>query len=118
ELADGSDVAPPLQKLTHVESRGEWEVYGRSDVQGWRLGIPAELARELGKLLPGRQRYGRWIDRVGLVPAIVVGVALSALAIFFGSHFPVWAAPYVPASWEKRFGDALVGDFGGKLFKG
>jgi Zn-dependent protease with chaperone function len=118
ELADGSDVAPPPNTLTHVESRGEWEVYGRPDIQGWRLGIPAELARELGALLPGRQRYGRWIDRVGLVPAIVVGVAVSALVIVFGSHFPVWAAPYVPASWEKKFGDALVGDFGGKFCKG
>jgi predicted Zn-dependent protease len=31
---------------------------------------------------------------------------------------PAVAAPYVPPSWEKKFGDSLVGDYGGRFCTG
>lgn len=114
-LEHGADLSEqvPASRLCHVESRGSTEVYGRGDIAGWRLGIVSPDA-DLLALLPGRERYGRWIDRVGLVRASVIGVAASALVIFAGLKAPEWIAPAVPLQWEERFGDALVGDFGGK----
>lgn len=116
-FADGSSSRAPSQRLVHVESRGEAEVYGRSDLAGWRLGL-ADPAPDVAELLPSRHVYGRWIDRVGLARAVVIGVLLSATVLFLGSRFPSWAAPLVPLEWEERFGDALVGDFGGRFCKG
>lgn len=95
--------------LVHVENRGVVEVYGRNDRAGWRLGITAP-APDLAAILPGRQRYGRWVDRVGLVPAVLIGVAVSGLTLFVASKAPEWIAPSVPVEWEAKFGDALVGD--------
>ena len=116
-FADGSSSRAPSQRLVHVESRGEVEVFGRSDIPGWRLGL-ADPAPEVAELLPSRQVYGRWIDRLGLARAVMIGVLLSATVLFVGSRFPSWAAPLVPLEWEERFGDALVGDFGGRFCKG
>lgn len=109
----GDTVAPAL--LVHVEQRRGEQVYGRSDVPGWRLGIVEPVPEDLRRLLPGERRYGRWVDKVGLVPAALIGLAVSAVVLFAGSRFPVWAAPYVPQAWEESYGDALVGDFGGKF---
>lgn len=98
---DGDTLALAPSRLVHVESRSGHEVYGRPDLEGWRLGIPAADAKELGAVLPGQQRYGRWIDRVGLVPAAVTFVAVSAAIVFAGWRMPLWLAPYIPMSWEK-----------------
>lgn len=117
DLADGRRDTVPAERLVHMESRDEGEVFGRSDVAGWRLGL-LEPDGELAHLLPRRQVYGRWIDRLGLVRAAAIGLVLSAAVLFAGSRFPTWAAPLVPMSWEKRFGDTLVGDFGGRFCKG
>jgi len=85
---------------------------GRSDVPGWRLTVPAEAEAELGALLGKRERYGRWIDRVGLVPALVIGGAITASVVAIGFLAPHWLAPHVPMAWERKAGSAVVGDFG------
>lgn len=115
---DGTIVAVPKSALTFVESRRECTIYGRSDIPGWRLGLALEAAADLAAVLPGRAQYGRIIDRIGLGRAVVAGVAVSALVIFAGMRFPSWIAPHVPTSWEERFGEALVGDFGGRFCAG
>ena len=117
DLADGRHVAVPADRLVHSESRHDAEIYGRSDVPGWRLGL-VDPGAEIHALLPHRQVYGRWIDRLGLVRAMVIGIVLSGAVLFAASRFPAWAAPLVPMEWEKKFGDALVGDFGGRFCKG
>ncbi|HEY0043052.1 MAG TPA: M48 family metallopeptidase [Allosphingosinicella sp.] len=117
-FGDGATIVPPLDKMIHLESRRDCEVYGRSDVQGWRLGLPGEVPAEIVALLPRRQRYGRLIDRFGLGRTVAVGVAVSALVLFAGWRAPVWLAPHIPMSWEKSYGDTLVGDFGGKFCTG
>jgi Zn-dependent protease with chaperone function len=85
---------------------------GRTDLPGWRLMLPAEAEPELAGLLGRRERYGRWIDRIGLVPALVVGGVITALVVGIGYLAPHWIAPHVPMSWERNVGGAIVGDFG------
>ena len=85
---------------------------GRSDIPGWRLLVPAEAEGELAPLLGKPERYGRWIDRVGLVPALIAGGAITASVLALGYLAPHWLAPHVPMSWERNVGGAIVGDFG------
>ena len=49
-------------------------------MSGWRLLLPAEAEPELAPLLGKDDRYGRWIDRVGLVPALVTAAAAAPLS--------------------------------------
>lgn len=104
--------------LLHVETRADAEVFAHREVEGWRLGIERPVPDDIERLLPVRHNYGRWIDRVGLVPAIAILVVVSAAVVFASFQFPAWAAPFVPKSWERKIGNALVGDFGGKFCAG
>lgn len=115
---DGDVLALAPAQLCHIESRSDHEVYGRPNMQGWRLGIPAAEVPPLAAVLPQRQRYGRLIDRIGLVPAVAAGVAVSAVVLLAALNLPKLLAPHIPASWEKSYGEALVGDFGGKYCNG
>jgi Zn-dependent protease with chaperone function len=85
---------------------------GRTDEPGWRLMLPAEAELDLAGLLGGHERYGRWIDRIGLVPALIVGGVITASVVGIGYLAPHWIAPHVPMSWERNVGSAIVGDFG------
>ena len=85
---------------------------GRSDVPGWRLLLQGEAEGEVSPLLGKREHYGRWIDRVGLIPALVIGGLATAAVVAVGYLAPHWIAPHVPMSWERNVGGALVGDFG------
>lgn len=85
---------------------------GRTDVAGWRLLIPSEAEPELAGLLGKQERYGRWIDRIGLIPALAIGAVLTASLVAIGYAAPHWLAPHVPMSWERNVGGAMVGDFG------
>ena len=98
--------------LRRIES-GRSEVrLGRRDEAGWRLILPADAAPDVRELLGREERYGRWIDRIGLVPALVAGGVLTASAVAIGYAAPHWIAPHVPMSWERNVGSAIVGDFG------
>jgi Zn-dependent protease with chaperone function len=85
---------------------------GRTDLPGWRLILPPAAAAELGSLLGREDKYGRWIDRIGLVPALIAGAAITASVVVIGYLAPHWIAPHVPMSWERNLGAAVVGDFG------
>jgi Zn-dependent protease with chaperone function len=84
----------------------------RTDIPAWRLLLPAEAEAELADLLGRPERYGRWIDRVGLVPALAIGGLITASVVALGYVAPHWIAPLVPMSWEHNVGSAMVGDFG------
>lgn len=112
----GDRVDPAL--LMFVEDRGDAFVYGRRDRDGWRLGVSKPVDPALAALLPRPARYGTWIDRVGLVRASLIGGAISAVIVFAVYRLPHWLAPYVPDSVMTAYGDALVGDFGGKFCAG
>lgn len=98
--------------LKRIEAGGTTLRLGRSDMPGWRLTLPLEAQAALAKLLGRPERYGRWIDRVGLIPALVVGVAVTTAVVAIGYLAPQWIAPHVPRSWERNLGAAIVGDFG------
>lgn len=85
---------------------------GRRDLHGWRLILPKDAAGEVRTLLGKEERYGRWIDRVGLLPSLAIGGAITACVVAIGYLAPAWIAPHVPMSWERNVGSALVGDFG------
>ena len=85
---------------------------GRTDMPGWRLLLPAEAEAEVAPLLGRQERYGRWIDRIGLVPAVAAGAILTAAIVGIGYAAPRWIAPHIPMRWERDMGSAIVGDFG------
>ena len=116
--ADGERREVPRASLFHVDTRAGWEVYGRTGVDGWRLGLAAADAKTLQALLPPRRKYGRWIDRIGLVRALVAAVLLSAAVIFVATRFPGWVAPYVPKSWEANFGRPVMAGLQGRFCNG
>lgn len=105
---DGDRSEIPRERLFHVDSRGEYEVYGHSGVDGWRLGVPKGGAADLGPLLPARRRYGRWIDRIGLWRAAAAAALVSVALVFAATRFPGWIAPFVPKSWEAKVGAPIV----------
>ena len=79
----------------------------RRDRHGWRLVLPEDAAPQVRAPLGKEERYGGWVDRVGLIPALVVGGILTASVVAIG-----YIAPHVPMSWERNVGTAIVGDFG------
>lgn len=105
----GDRVAAP--HLKRIDCRGEVRL-ARSDMAGWRLVLPPEAASEAEALLGKQERYGRWIDRVGLIPALGIGAAVTACVVAIGYLAPHWVAPHVPMRWERNVGSAIVGDFG------
>jgi len=85
---------------------------GRTDLPGWRLVLPVGADDELKPLLGREDKYGRWIDRIGLVPALITGGIITASVVAIGYLAPHWIAPHVPMNWERNVGGAIVGDFG------
>jgi len=99
-----------------LDNAGRDAVFGHAAEPGWRVGfangvIPADLI----PLLPKRARYGGFIDRIGLGKASVALAAVAAATLLVGLKAPGWIAPLLPQSWEDSLGDAIVGDFGGRI---
>ena len=115
---EGIEPFRPDGALLHIESRADAELYGLADAEGWRLGIARPVDPAIAGLLPARRVYGRWIDRIGLGRALVAGGLISAAILLVAHKAPGWLAPHVPQSWEQKFGDALVGDFGDRYCRG
>ncbi len=82
---------------------------------GWRLGFDAPLPAGFADHLPVAGRYGRLIDGMGLWRAVAICAVAAAALLFVIMQIPGWVAPLVPRSWENALGDAMVGDFGGRL---
>ena len=98
--------------LKRIDTGREFIRFGRGDMPGWRLTLPASAAADLAPLLGREERYGRWIDRIGLIPALGAFGAIAVAVVAVGYLAPQWIAPQVPRSWERNLGDAIVGDFG------
>lgn len=113
--ASGAETFVAAEDLVHVESRTGEEVLGHGQIGGWRLQIPTPVDPELKALLPKRRDYGSWIDRVGIVPAVLAGALLSAAIVLAGTQLPTLLAPLVPRSLERHYGELLLGDLGGRV---
>lgn len=90
-------------------------VYGLRRTAGWRLGFTGRPPEAFAINLPLPARYGRWVDRIGLWRAVALFAVIAAGTVYAALRAPEWIAPYVPRSWEDRLGDAMVGDFGGRI---
>lgn len=91
-----------------------WHHYGHRKRPGWRLAIADPLPAELARLLPGERRYGGIVDSLGLVWGSLIFAGLAALALVGLSFAPSVAARLMPLPLERRLGDLMVGDFGGR----
>lgn len=118
EDEQGRDGPIPWDSLIAREAQGGDAVFGLKGRTGWRLGLGGEVPPEVLLRLPKPERYGRWVDRHGLGRTAAVFAVFAAAALFVLLSAPRWIAPYVPASWEARLGDAIVGDFGGRICNG
>jgi beta-barrel assembly-enhancing protease len=104
--------------LQFGEVRGADSIYLLKGRRGWRIGVEGPPPAEIASFLPKGARYGRWIDRIGLWPATSAFVALSAVVVFIVVKTPDVLAPMIPMAWEQKLGDAMIGDFGGRLCHG
>lgn len=112
---DGTETHIPLQDLRLVERRPEGPVLALNDKRGFRLHLSGAIPAHLAVRLPGESRYGHWIDRMGLPKAAVLFAGISAVALAVALTLPGWLGPLVPASWERRAGDAMIGEMGNTL---
>ncbi len=101
--------------LVYRGEKREGALYGLKSDAGWQIGLPDPLPDDLRGYLPKPQRYGGLIDKVGLVPASITLVVISAGVILGAMKAPEVVAPLVPMSWERAMGDAMVGDLGGRI---
>lgn len=114
-LLSGPDVERvevPLAELLVADEDQRLLILSRSGHPGWRLLLEQPVDPALRALLPHPPRYGRWIDRIGLAKASVILTGIAAVVLVVGYSAPVWLAPFVPESWERNLGTAIVGDFG------
>jgi Zn-dependent protease with chaperone function len=111
----GTILTVPLAELRFQEMRPDALSYRLADEPDFRLLLPRELPASLAAVLPARYEYGRWVDRLGLGRAVAIFTVASAaaLALFFTA--PSWLGPMIPESWERRMGDAMVGDLGNRV---
>lgn len=101
--------------LVALDAPAGEHVFGLAGEQGWRLGFSGALPEDLAALLPRPARYGGFIDRIGLGKASALLAAVAAVVVFVGVKAPGWIAPLVPQRWEDTMGDAMAGDFGGRV---
>jgi len=101
--------------LEYVTRTGEADVYGLAGIDGWRLLVSGPVPAELASLLPTARTYGGWIDRFGFGKAAVAFTLVSAAAVAIVLLSPQWLAPLIPSTLDKKLGEALVGDFGGRF---
>lgn len=110
---EGNPVA--WSDLVFVSDRLESSVYGHKLWPGWRLGFEGKVPPDIAMHLPVPGRYGGWIDRVGLLRAAVAFSGIAATVVFIILQSPGWVAHLVPVAWERKLGDAMLGDFGGRF---
>lgn len=114
----GSDGPIDWDALVARGASGADTVYGLKDRPGWRLGLGGAIPGEIAARLPRPERYGGFIDRIGLGRASAIFLAIAGAVVFVVMSAPRWIAPHVPPSFEKKLGDAIVGDFGGRFCNG
>ena len=107
------DVA--FSDLAWAEERGGQKVYRLQSEPEFRLILPADLPAGIEARLPAKATYGAWVDKLGLGKATAIFAAVSVAAVALFMTAPEWLGPRIPVSWEQKLGDAMIGDFGGRL---
>ena len=102
----------PLDQLAVADEDKTQLILSRRGCVGWRLILDQPVDPDLRARLPNAARYGGWIDRFGLAKATVALTVIAGAVLIVGHVAPHYIAPFVPPSWERNIGDAIVGDFG------
>ena len=113
--ASSSRVDLNAADLRFGETRTDRTLYRRESVPDFRLILPNDLPPGLTSQLPGKSEYGAWVDKLGLGKAAAIFSAVSVAAVALFMTAPDWLGPRIPASWERNIGEAMVGDFGGRI---
>lgn len=111
----GEPLAVDLRALRFAEERRGETVYHLAHDADFRLILPSGVPPGRISHLPAKQTYGGWIDRIGLGKAAAGFAVVSAAAVALFLTAPAWLGPVVPESWERRLGDAMVGDLGNRV---
>lgn len=119
ESVDGA-MTVPLADLVFVERGAMDGAYGRRTTarmpdDGFRLAFTGTVPDALAARLPKGQRFGAWIDRLGLPRAAALFAAISAALVAVVLTAPTWLGPRIPPAWERKIGDAMLGDLGNRL---
>ena len=112
--AGASSDAVALTDLVPVETAGSDAVFGHRTRPGWRIGFFGGAPDELAHALPGARRYGGLIDRFGLWRSVGLFAVVALVALYFAAQTPALVAHLVPRALERRMGDLMLGDFGGR----
>ena len=113
EFGEGDTIR--FADLKHLDAQRDAVVYARESVPDFRLILSHDLPETLARRLPSQSVYGAWIDRHGLARMTIAFALVSAAAVALFVTAPEWLGPRIPESWERRMGEAMVGDFGGRL---
>ncbi|QPC98810.1 M48 family metallopeptidase [Qipengyuania soli] len=101
--------------LHFLEARPGRILYRRESAPDFRLILPADLPPGLAAHLPAKSEYGAWVDRLGIGRAVAIFAVASAAAVALFMTAPDWLGPRIPDSWERNLGQAMIGDFGGRI---
>jgi len=107
-----------LAQLVAREPVGGLPVYGLKGKTGWRIGFFEALPPALADVMPAPARYGGIIDRLGLLGALAIFAAITAITLLLLSRTPAIVAKLVPPSLERKLGDLMIGDFGNRFCNG
>ena len=113
--ASSSRVDLNAADLRFGEIRTDRTLYRSESVPDFRLFLPNDLPPGLASQLRGKSEYGAWVDKLGLGKAAAIFSAVSVAAVALFMTAPDWLGPRIPASWERNIGEAMVGDFGGRI---
>ncbi|MBX7481762.1 M48 family metallopeptidase [Qipengyuania qiaonensis] len=114
-VAPASQMEFEAADLRFGETRPGKTVYRRKSVPDFRLILPDDIPPGLAAQLPAKSDYGAWVDRMGLGKAAGIFAVVSAAAVALFMTAPDWLGPRIPTSWERNIGEAMVGDFGGRI---
>ncbi len=106
----GDETAITLSELRFHEKKAEGPVYTLDHNTGFRLRFHGDPPADLAERLPKGALYGHWIDRLGLPKAAALFAVVSAAALAAVYTLPAWLGPMIPQSWERKMGDAMLGD--------
>ncbi len=101
--------------LVAREPVGGQRVFGMKRHAGWSITLAEDPPAAIAYQLPPLIRYGGLIDRLGLWPMAALFAVIAALSLYLLAQTPSLVAKLVPPAVERRLGDAMIGDFGGRL---
>jgi Zn-dependent protease with chaperone function len=119
-LVDGDRRDGPFAfaALEPREPIGGAPVFGLKKRPGWRITFVDGLPDWVADRLPRARRYGGIIDRIGLWPATLAFAVVAAVTIVMVVQLPTVVAPLIPTSVERKMGDLMIGDLGGRVCNG